>query len=111
MRGVREAPFIVLIGRFPGEISAGTLATDFSKAVATFLPRLRGPRTHLGAHWPVILSDPSKGGGASFHIRRWREPTFEAIKGASTHPLMAFIHPITYTRRRSSSRTPLVSLE
>ena len=33
------------------------------------------------------------------------------IKGASTHPLLAFIHPITYTRRRSSSRTPLVSLE
>ena len=29
LRGVREAPFIVLIGRFLGEIKAGTLITAF----------------------------------------------------------------------------------
>jgi hypothetical protein len=29
LRGVREAPFIVLIGRFSGEIRAGTLITAF----------------------------------------------------------------------------------
>jgi hypothetical protein len=29
LRGVKEAPFIVLIGRFLGEIRAGTLITAF----------------------------------------------------------------------------------
>jgi len=53
--------------------------------------------TRPGALWPVILSDPPKGDGASFHIRRWREPTFGAIKGASTHPLKAFpVHSHTH---------------
>ena len=31
LRGVREAPFIVLIGRFLGEIRAGTLITAFQR--------------------------------------------------------------------------------
>ena len=39
-----------------------------------------------------------------------RNRPLHTIKGASTHPLKAFIHSITYTRR-SSSRNPLVSLE
>ena len=67
--------------------------------------------TRPGALWPVILSDPPKGGGASFHIRRWREPTFGAIKEASTHPLKGYTTFIHSTRRKSSSRIPLVSLE
>ena len=45
LRGCVEAPYIVLRGRFLGEKSAETLATGVGMAVATFLPKLRGPGT------------------------------------------------------------------
>ena len=47
-------PFIAWRGRFPGEIRAGTLVTDVGMAVATFLPKLRGPGTHPGSADPWV---------------------------------------------------------
>jgi len=55
MRGCVEAPFIVWRGRFPGEINARTLATDFRKAVASILPRLRRPGTRPGSAEPGFV--------------------------------------------------------
>jgi len=49
LRGCVEAPYIAWIGRFPGEKSARTLAIDVGMAVATFLPKLRGPGTCPGS--------------------------------------------------------------
>ena len=54
MRGSVEAPYIVWRGRFLGEKSAGTLATDVGMAVATFLPKLRGPGTSPGSADPPL---------------------------------------------------------
>ena len=53
-----EALCIVWKGRFLGEIRAGTLVIDFSKAVATFLPRLRGPGTCPGSAEPGVRLAP-----------------------------------------------------
>jgi len=49
LRGYVEAPYIVWRARFLGEKSAGMLATDVGMAVATFLPKLRGPGTCPGS--------------------------------------------------------------
>ena len=46
---VSGGPYIVWRRRFLVEISTGTLITDVGMAVATFLPRLRGPGTRPGS--------------------------------------------------------------
>ena len=51
-------PFYSSKGRFLGEISTGTLVTDFSKAVATFLPRLRGSGTCPDSAEPGVRPAP-----------------------------------------------------
>ena len=80
--GAGRTPSSVEPGRVPSPLSLGRkVATALLKSVASV---------------PALISP----GNRPLHT----------IKGASTHPLMAFIDPITYTRR-SSSRTPLVSLE
>ena len=68
--------------------------------------------TSPGAPWLVILPYPLKGGYQRFHVKRWREPTSPSYKRASTHPSQV-IHSLSfsYTRRKSSSSAPLVSLE
>jgi len=45
-------------GRFLGEKSAGTLATDIAMAVATFLPKMRGPGTYPGLAEPGVRPTP-----------------------------------------------------
>ena len=65
-----EALFIVWRGRFPGEIRAGTLVTDVMMAVATFLPKLRGPGTRSGSTKPGVRPAP--------HCRLWL-PSFAGV--------------------------------
>ena len=54
-----EAPYIVWRARFLGEKSAGMLATDVGMAVATFLPKLRGPGTSPGSADPPLPPLPT----------------------------------------------------
>ena len=80
---VSGGPYIVWRRRFLVEISTGTLITDVGMAVATFLPRLRGPGTRPGSAEPGFrlaspghLSLPSLDewllGGPSWVLRRCR---------------------------------------
>ena len=59
LRGCVNAPYIVWRGRFLGEKSAGILATDVGMAVATFLPKLRGPGTRPGSAGPTLPPLPT----------------------------------------------------
>ena len=58
MRGVREAPFIVLIGQFPGEIRAGTLITAFYRIRSIFSPKMRPNHLTRGSAHPWVRPNP-----------------------------------------------------
>ena len=58
MSGVREAPFIVLIGRFLGEIRAGTLITAFYRIRGIFPPKVSLNRLRRGSAHPWVRPNP-----------------------------------------------------
>ena len=58
MRGVREAPFIVLIGQFPGEIRVGTLITTFYRIRMIFPPKMSLNRLSRGSTHPWVRPNP-----------------------------------------------------
>ena len=58
MRGVREAPFIVLIGRFLGEIRVGTLITAFWRIREIFPPKMSLNRLRSGSAHPWVRPNP-----------------------------------------------------
>ena len=76
-------------------------------------PNHRVGRPHFGANRPQLWRedrhDPLQGSAQCFHTYRWREPTFQAIKGPPLTPLNSSFH--THSRRRVVVGLPLVSLE
>ena len=56
---MREAPFIVLIGRFLGEIRAGTLITAFYRIRTIFPSKMSLNRLSRGSADPWVRPNPN----------------------------------------------------